>query len=109
MDSHVKLMCYSTVRWLSRGQIVSCLFKLRNEIQYFQIENNSPLANNYVDVKVLKADWHFFSSESVTFLSSRQNSSIFHVSDKTEGSMEKLSLWANVCSGGKDGNISTFK
>ena len=47
---HLKLLCYTKVRWLSKGNVVAGIFELREELKEFLImQNQHQLESNLKD------------------------------------------------------------
>jgi hypothetical protein len=101
MDSdHQQLLLDSEVRWLLRGEVLSRLFGLRDEIRVFFIDLESPFAlterlNYYFWLAVLAYVADIFTHLNALNLSMQGGGiTIFNVEVKIEAMIKKLELRA---------------
>ncbi|XP_025416803.1 zinc finger BED domain-containing protein 5-like [Sipha flava] len=100
MDSeHYQLLLHSEIRWLSRGKVLSRLFKLRHEVRLFFIEHKSSITlserlNDFSWLASLAYLSDIFAHLNVLNLSLQgSHVTIFKVEDKIEAMIKKLELW----------------
>jgi hypothetical protein len=72
-SEHDELLLHTEVRWLSRGNVLSRLFKLRSEVQIFLSDTTSDLRNHFTDETVQKwkgrhlSTFYFFDNKTKYF------------------------------------------
>ncbi|XP_022908280.2 zinc finger BED domain-containing protein 5-like [Onthophagus taurus] len=104
-SSHTQLLFHTDVRWLSRGKILSRLFELRQELFRVFLNDKFELKKCLHDSTWLSklaylAD--IFSILNGLNLSLQgKDISLFHVQDKVNASIEKLTLWKTRVNNGE--------
>ena len=98
MDAeHTRLLLYTEVRWLSQGRSLPRVFELREPLQRFLLEKQSPLAAHFSDTEwVTKlaylCDIFNLLRELNLSLQGRMTT-VFRWADKVAAFKAKLELW----------------
>ena len=98
MDAeHTRLLLYTEVRWLSQGRSLPRVFELREPLQRFLLEKQSPLAAHFSDTEwVTKlaylCDTFNLLNELNLSLQGR-TTIVFKSADKVAAFKAKLELW----------------
>ena len=103
MDSeNVTVLLHTEVRWLSRGEVLTCVFKLRREISVFLVVKNHEYATNFLDhewVSKLAYLASIFDVLSILNTSLKgKSSNIFSQVGKIDAFKRKIYCWANKVS-----------
>nr|XP_058921304.1 SCAN domain-containing protein 3-like [Kogia breviceps]XP_058921305.1 SCAN domain-containing protein 3-like [Kogia breviceps]XP_058921306.1 SCAN domain-containing protein 3-like [Kogia breviceps] len=107
MDTeHIRLLLYTEVRWLSEGRSLARAFKLREPLQRFLLEKQSPLAAHFSDTEwvtklVYLCDIFNLLNE-LSLSLQRGVTAVFKLADKVAAFQAKLELW------GRRVNIGIF-
>ena len=52
-SAHQNILFHSTVRWLSRGEVLKTLYELRKEVELFLIDKKNDLSHYFQDKKLV--------------------------------------------------------
>lgn len=96
-SEHQGLLLHTEVRWLSRGNVLSRLYELRDEVRIFLTDQRSPLAEHLTDpgwVTKLAYLSSIFEKLNVLNMSLQgENTSILTLNDKVQAFVRKVERW----------------
>lgn len=96
-SEHQGLLLHTEVRWLSRGNVLSRLYELRDEVRLFLTEQGSPLAEHLTNpdwlTRLLYLSCIFGKLNGLNMSLQGENTSIMSLNDKIQAFTRKLERW----------------
>lgn len=96
-SQHEGLLFHTEVRWLSRGNVLSRLFELRDEVRLFLMEQGSQLADHLTDpdwlTRLAYLSCIFDRLNGLNLSLQGENTSIMSMSDKIRAFKRKVDRW----------------
>lgn len=96
-SEHQGLLLHTEVRWLSRGNVLSRLYELRDEVRIFLTDQRSPLAEHLTDpgwvTKLAYLSSIFEKLNGLNMSLQGENTSILSLNDKVQAFVRKVKRW----------------
>ncbi|CAL9702155.1 unnamed protein product [Knipowitschia caucasica] len=96
-SEHQGLLLHTEVRWLSRGNVLSRLYELRDEVRIFLTDQRSPLAEHLTDPgwisKLAYLSSIFEKLNGLNMSLQGENTTILSLNDKIEAFVRKIERW----------------
>ena len=111
-SEHIVLLYHTNIHWLSRGLVLSRVFKLCEEIKTFLQERKSPLSKHFDDNKFIGTSAYLTDIFSILNQLNMQmqgkSITIVDARDKIQGFQKRLDLWSTRVQKGNCANFPTF-